>query len=154
MVQRSLISFFYDTAALKYISDQTKLKTHQKPRTIPTWNTIATFDPPNWQVMLIFFLKLSGYHAVSQLSRLEHSELVLRPFENFSNLVLDSLKGGLYEGRVEMPVGTHHPMAQNYSVLSQKLRANFRYYGTQYYCPATAHWSEQGDVIWHSNDFS
>ncbi len=38
-----------------------------------------------------FFLKLSGYYVISQLSRLEHSELVLGPFENLTNLGPDPL---------------------------------------------------------------
>jgi hypothetical protein len=49
------------------------------------------FDTPNGLVMVNFFSKLSGYHAVSEYSRLDHSEMVLGPFENLTNLVLDPL---------------------------------------------------------------
>jgi hypothetical protein len=49
------------------------------------------FDMPNGQVMVIFFFKLSGYHVVSEKSRLDHSEMVLGPFEILTNLVLDTL---------------------------------------------------------------
>ncbi len=71
-----------------------KLKTSQKPKkipiTTPTKNTDVTFDMPNGQVMVHFF-KLSGYHVVSEQSKLDHSEMVLGPFEILTNLVLDPL---------------------------------------------------------------
>ncbi len=38
-----------------------------------------------------FFFKLSGYHVVSDKSRVDHSEMVFGPFENLTNLVLDPL---------------------------------------------------------------
>ena len=82
-------------AALWYLSDQNKSKTHQIPKTIPTQNTNVTFDPPSGQVMADFF-KLSVYHVVNQSSKLEHSKLVLRPFEIFSNLGLNPLLAQIF----------------------------------------------------------
>jgi hypothetical protein len=49
-----------------------------------------------------FFLKLSGYHVVSYLSRLEHSKLVLGPFENLTNSVPDPLMIGKHGGATKV----------------------------------------------------
>ena len=56
----------------------------------PTWINDVTLDQPNRQVMVDFFL-LSGYHVVSYLSRLKHSEMELGSFENLANSVPNPL---------------------------------------------------------------
>jgi hypothetical protein len=41
--------------------------------------------------MVNFLFQTFKYYVVSEYSRLDHSELVLGPFENLTNLVLDPL---------------------------------------------------------------
>jgi hypothetical protein len=68
-----------------------KIKTSQipakNPTITPTKNKDVTFDTPNG-----LFSKLSGYHVVSEYSRLDQPEMVLEPVEILTNLVLDPLQ--------------------------------------------------------------
>ena len=92
LIKWSIMSSFFDaTPPQRFFDYQIQSKTHAKPKSKPTQIKDVTFDPPNGQVMVNFFLKLSGYHVESQLSRLKHSEMVLGPFENLANSEPDPL---------------------------------------------------------------
>ena len=66
-------------------------KSMQNREVNPPGSKTSRSTRPMGRLWPIFFLKLSGYHVISELSRLEHSELVLGPFENLTNLGQDPL---------------------------------------------------------------